>query len=254
MRKKAYAKVNIFLKIVGKRGNYHELLSRFMRVDSLYDELILKEKTSKDEFELVGDFTCEYENNTIVRAYKALKQSGFEEPLKSFFKDKSLHVEKNIPSFAGLGGGSSDGASFLLLCNESMGLGLGKNELVNIGLKVGADVPFFIHEYKSANVKGIGDIVEEFEEDLLDFEILTPPIQCSTAEVFKNFSAKFDLGNINKAWQNCSSKALLENFDGKSLNDLCKSAFDLYPALNDYYKKGYFMSGSGSSMFRIKNG
>lgn len=58
MHYKAYAKVNIFLKIVGTRGNYHELVSRFMIVSSLFDTLSFVPKKSKEAFELVGDFNC----------------------------------------------------------------------------------------------------------------------------------------------------------------------------------------------------
>ena len=68
---RAYAKVNIFLKITGTRGDYHEIVSRFMRVDSLYDELCFVPKDTQ-EFEILGDFECETQQNTIYKAYMAL--------------------------------------------------------------------------------------------------------------------------------------------------------------------------------------
>ncbi|MDT8339817.1 MAG: 4-(cytidine 5'-diphospho)-2-C-methyl-D-erythritol kinase, partial [Sulfurimonas sp.] len=76
---KAYAKVNIFLKIIGKRGNYHEIISRFMRVDSLYDELSFAPKQKSGEFEIVGEFSCDTKQNTIYKAYRALLEALDEE-------------------------------------------------------------------------------------------------------------------------------------------------------------------------------
>ena len=73
---RAFQKVNIFLKIAGKRENYHELVSRFVRVHSLYD-LISFEKKDCTEFTLIGDFGCETKKNTIYKAYEKLKEKGF---------------------------------------------------------------------------------------------------------------------------------------------------------------------------------
>ena len=83
---KAYAKVNIFLKIVGTRGDYHELVSRFIRVENLYDELKFSDKKEDCEFELVGDFGCDLKSNTIFKAYKAPKSVIIE--LKAKYKSR----------------------------------------------------------------------------------------------------------------------------------------------------------------------
>lgn len=250
----APAKVNIFLKVVGKRGFYHELSSRFVRIDSIYDEVSFEKKRGNCDFELEGNFNCQKSDNTITKAYRVLKESGFSKQMDSFFKDYGVHVKKNIPEFSGLGGGSSDSATFMLLCNEVLNLKISKDKLASLGAKVGADVPFFISQYESANVSGIGERVEEFEDDIPKLEIVTPKIQCSTAMVFGAFSKHFEQKNINNSWLKCSSKALLENFDKEMLNDLYLDAIDLYPKLKEYYDKGYYMSGSGSSVFRKKNG
>ncbi len=248
----APAKLNIFLKVVGKRGAYHELFSRFVLFESLQDELSVVDKKSDEEFELSGDFSCEKEKNTITKAYNLLKKQGFENELKEFFANKAIAVKKSIPEFAGLGGGSSDGACFLRLCNELLGLNIAKDKLALISADIGADLPFFVSGYKSANVRGIGEKVEPFEDDLPCIELKTPDVRCSTAEVFKNF--KFTKIKEPKEWENRSSKDLLENFASMELNDLFKSAIELYPALQSYHDAGFFMSGSGSSMFKVKNG
>jgi 4-diphosphocytidyl-2-C-methyl-D-erythritol kinase len=248
---KAYAKVNIFLKIVGTRGDYHELVSRFIRVENLYDELKFSDKKEDCEFELVGDFGCDLKSNTIFKAYKALCNAGYEDILKEFFGSKSLHVEKNIPSFAGLGGGSSDVATFLNMINANANLKLSVEELAKIGSSVGADVPFFVYGFKSANVSGIGEVVEEFEEEPLHVEIVTPKIMCDTAEVYKAFRQNFMIEpELAKKMANMSSLQLLDNYQSTTLNDLFRIALKLYPKLSEYKKEGWFFSGSGSSFFR----
>ncbi|XPV83982.1 MAG: 4-(cytidine 5'-diphospho)-2-C-methyl-D-erythritol kinase [Halarcobacter sp.] len=184
MEKKSYAKVNIFLKIVGKRDNYHELVSRFVRVHSLYDLISFENKECKD-FSLEGEFGCELKKNTIYKAYEKLKVLS--PKVEEFFKEHLVKVEKNIPEFAGLGGGSSNGATFMNMVNIVCNLNLSKDQLATIGSTIGADVPFFIYEYDSANVTGIGEIVEKFDEPILNIEVITPPIKCDTGKIFSTF-------------------------------------------------------------------
>ena len=251
MTKKSYAKVNIFLKIAGKRDNYHELVSRFVKVHSLYD-LVTFEKENCNEFTLIGNFGCETKKNTIYKAYKKLKENS--EKVEEFFKKNSVKVEKNIPEFAGLGGGSSNCATFMIMVNDICELNLSKDELATIGLEIGADVPFFIYEYDSANVTGIGEIVEKFDEDILDIKTITPKIECNTGEIFTTFRNKFykQISDKNKdKFLNLSSKDILAVLDIKEANDLYEPALNVYPELNEYDKKNWYFSGSGSSFFKV---
>jgi 4-diphosphocytidyl-2-C-methyl-D-erythritol kinase len=257
---KAYAKVNIFLKITGIRGSYHEIISRFMRVKSLYDELsFVAKEESTDKFKIIGNFSCTTEQNTIYKAYIALLASLNEtksHSLKSLMSKYAVKVKKNIPAFAGLGGGSSDAATFLKMCNEVLHLGLSQNELAIIGLKVGADVPFFIYGYDSANVSGIGEVVEEFKENILDFEIFTPELEISTPKVYttyrEDFYAPIDGFEADKL-KNTTSLDILENMSADEANDLFKPALQEYRELKNHYRHGYYFSGSGSSFFRVKD-
>ena len=251
MKHKAYAKVNIFLKIVGTRGNYHEIMSRFILVKNLFDELYFVEKKSDEEFELYGDFGCSLFQNTIYKAYEALKKAGFEEQISKLFKEKALHVEKNIPSFAGLGGGSSDAASFLHMVNDEANLNLNDTELAAIGLNVGADVPFFVYNFESANVAGIGEIVEKFDEKALHVEVITPDIKCDTGAIYRAFRKDYKI-DIKMA-QNLSkikSEELLQIYTDLELNDLLKPALKTDENLENYRKENWFFSGSGSSFFK----
>ncbi len=258
---KAFAKVNIFLKITGKRGNYHEIFSRFMKVPDLYDELSFEPKDKgsftkeTSGFVLYGDFDCKTEHNTIYKAYKALLEATQSDALAKLIDTYAIRVEKNIPSFAGLGGGSSDAACFLKMCNNTLDLGLSLNQLASIGSSVGADVPFFIYDYTSANVSGIGDIVERFDEEPLSFETVTPDIQVSTPEVYKTFREIYykELEPQEHAKLSVmDSKKILQQYSIAEANDLFEPALHLYSKLKDSYKKGWFFSGSGSTFFRIK--
>jgi len=251
---KAFAKVNIFLKITGKRGNYHELFSRFMKLPDLYDELSFESKTQPG-FVLLGDFSCETKQNTIYKAYEALLEATHSNALAKLIETYAIRVQKNIPSFAGLGGGSSDAACFLRMCNNTLDLGLSLNELANIGSKIGADVPFFIYDYNSANVSGIGEIVEKFEEEPLVLETLTPNILGSTPKVYQAFRESFykELSPDEHAKLSVQgSKEILESYSISDANDLFDPALHLYPELKDSYNKGWFFSGSGSAFFRLK--
>ncbi len=247
----AYAKVNIFLKITGVRENYHEIVSRFMKVDDLYDELSFELKKS-DDFEIIGNFSCKIEQNTIYKAYKHLLEHTKSKSLKALMQRYAVKVTKNIPAFAGLGGGSSDAATYLKMCNEVLHLGLSLNELATIGLKVGADVPFFIYGYNSANVSGIGEIVEEFKEPLLSFDIYTPNIEISTPKVYKSYRENFYNPILNAEVQRLkqtNSLDILDFLKPKEANDLFAPALKEYEELKKHHKKGYFFSGSGSSFF-----
>ncbi len=253
MRQKAYAKVNIFLKIVGMRGNYHEIKSRFVLVKNLYDELRLIPKEKDDEFELYGEFGCRLEQNTIYKAFVALCEAGYKTKVKKMFEKYALDVEKNIPSFAGLGGGSSDAASFMLMVNKEANLCLDIEKLAKIGLRVGADVPFFIYGFDSANVSGIGEVVEEFKEEALHVEVFTPKIRCNTAEIYRTFRDDYavDIGLADKM-SKCKSQELLKNYKDIELNDLLKPAMKTDKDIQNYRKKDWFFSGSGSSFFRVE--
>ena len=249
----AYAKVNIFLKIVGKRGNYHELLSRFILVKNLYDELEFKDKQTDDEFELHGEFGCPLESNTIYKAYLSTCKAGYEKELKEFFTCKALHVKKNIPSFAGLGGGSSDAATFLHMINKEANLGLSNEQLADIGLEVGADVPFFIYGFKSANVSGIGEVVKEYKEEPLHVKTITPNIQCDTGAVYRAFRENYSVDvELAQMMAKMSSNELLKSYDDVTLNDLFGASLSVYKELEEYRRKDWFFSGSGSSFFKVE--
>lgn len=255
---KSPAKLNIFLKIVGKRDNYHLINSRFVRYEELFDELIFEKKEKqKNGFELSGNFNCEMENNTIFKAYKFLYEYTKNKTIDDFFNDYSLHVKKNIPFGAGLGGGSSNAATFLLALNEILNLRLKKEELYKIGERIGADVNFFLSGYKIANVSGVGEKVHEFEEDETKFELNLINIHADTAKVYKTFREHFfneiDTKLSFDFMKMCTCK-ILSNYDAYAINDLLKPLLICYPDIKNFMNEDEFLSGSGSTFFRVKNG
>ena len=253
MNEKSYAKVNIFLKISDKREKYHELVSRFVRVHSLFDTISFV-KSSRKAFDIIGSFGCNMETNTVYKAYKLLEKY---DGVKEFFENYSVKIEKNIPEFAGLGGGSSNAATFLIMANRYCELNLSKDELCKIAVNIGADVPFFVYEYDSANVTGIGEIVEKFDEEILNIDTITPKIKCNTGEIFKVFREKF-YKQISKEEADkllkMKSVEVLNNLNIKEANDLYEPAISVYPKLEEYTQNNWYFSGSGSSFFKVNNG
>ena len=250
---KAHAKVNIFLKITGHKDGYHTLLSRFMRVEDVYDTITFVPCDCKT-FTIEGCDGVPLESNTIYKAYKALNDHTGDLDILNFFYKHKVVVTKRIPSQAGLGGGSSDAAAFMRLVKEVCNLMISTEELATIGSTIGADLPFFIYNYSSANVSGFGEIVESFEEEPLSLELFTPPLGCDTSVVYKTFKENL-LGDINLCsflgWEQLDSKTLLEMIsDPIILNDLYPSARIAYPQLKVAAPEGWFFSGSGSTFFR----
>lgn len=246
---KSFAKINVFLKVVGTRGNYHEILSRFVLCEQLFDEIY---------FERSNSFTIECDNkeikeNIIQKAIDELKKAGFSNELDEFFSSHKIIINKQIPIGAGLGGGSSNAATFLLMVNDELNLNIKRENLMQIASKIGADVTFFVSGYKAANVSGIGEIIEEFDDEVPNLNIFTPNVFCSTPMVYQEFRSNFlqyiDV-NAAKKMQNLKSKELLEIYKNEELNDLFAPCFKLYPQMNEFRDK--FLSGSGSSVFSVK--
>ena len=246
---KSFAKINVFLKVVGTRGNYHEILSRFVLCEQLFDEIYFKKSNS---FAIECD-NKEIKENIIQKAIDELKKAGFSNELDEFFSSHKIIINKQIPIGAGLGGGSSNAATFLLMVNDELNLNIKRENLMQIASKIGADVAFFVSGYKAANVSGIGEIIKDFDDEVPNLNIFTPNVFCSTPMVYQEFRSNFlqyiDV-NAAKKMQNLKSKELLEIYKNEELNDLFVPCFKLYPQMNEFRDK--FLSGSGSSVFSVK--
>lgn len=197
------AKINLGLRITGRRADgYHDLQSTFLPVgwcDVLEVHVNPEGVRGELNFSISGlEVEGDLDSNLVVKAH-ALLNSDFDLP------EISAMLLKNIPSGAGLGGGSSDGSIMLKAINEQCGLGLDTISLKNYAKKLGSDCPFFISNEPSS-VSGRGEIVETFKvgDNLkeLDILIVHPGIGVSTVEAFgmieiDDQSLEFDYGNLD---------------------------------------------------------
>ena len=247
---KSFAKINVFLKIVGLRGNYHELASRFVLLDNIYDEIKFVKFNGNGSLQIRSNKEIKGKN-IIEKAYEKLCEAGFKNELKEFFSSHFIHLEKNIPMGGGLGGGSSNAAVFLKMINKEANLKISDQNLAKIGEKIGADVPFFLSGFKSANVAGIGENITEFDDEIPNLKLVLKNISCDTAKVYGEFRAnflKFDIKFANSLL-NLKSCDILNEFENYELNDLLRPCLSLYPNLQ--ICEDEFLSGSGSSCFKV---
>ncbi len=246
---KTPAKINLFLKIVGKRfDGFHEIESLFAFLD-LHDELTVK-KSNNFKLEITGEFADlidEKENLfTKILDFFAIK----------FSISKNLHIKiiKNIPVGAGLGGGSSNAAFFMQALNQIFALNLSKIELQKISLNFGSDIAFFFENHASI-VKGRGEIIENFNEFApISALLINPKIAISTHDIFKKFRGEFSSKISTKKLLEKNVFYLLKNFS----NDLEKPAIEKLEAILEIIKnlkkngaKIAKMTGSGATCFGI---
>ena len=239
------AKLNLFLHIVGRRADgYHLLQSVFQLIDWC-DEIHLK-KISQNEVRRANPIPgVAPEQDLVVRAAQLLKDfckidAGVE-----------IGLKKNIPMGAGMGGGSSDAATTLIGLNHLWNLNLPKETLSALGLRLGADVPFFIFG-QNAFVEGIGEKIQEISLETSDFLVIFPNQGIPTGSIFQDPELTRDHAQITidgflaSPWSNLS-------------NDCQAVAMRICPEVKqalDWITQAIpgstpRMSGSGSSVFAV---
>lgn len=173
----APAKLNLFLHIVGRTPNgYHALQSIFQLID-FHDELEFSELTTSAIEFTCSDTALETQDNLVIKAASALQQST------QTNKGARIHLTKTLPMGGGIGGGSSDAATTLLALNQLWQCNLGLDELAEIGLTLGADIPVFIRG-RSAWAEGVGDQLTPLYLPEQWFVVIHPDIHISTAQLF----------------------------------------------------------------------
>jgi 4-diphosphocytidyl-2-C-methyl-D-erythritol kinase len=174
----APAKLNLFLHVVGRRADgYHDLQTLYQLID-LRDTIGLEPRVDGGIERVEGLANVAPEQDLAVRAARLLKEAtGC--PLGA-----GIAVRKRIPAGGGLGGGSSDAATVLLVLNRLWGLGLGVDDLATLGVRLGSDVPVFLHG-SSAWAEGRGELLEPVELPERWYLVIQPPVAISTAEIFQ---------------------------------------------------------------------
>ena len=178
LRGAAPAKLNLFLHVVGRRADGYHLLQSVFRLLDWGDEVILRARDDgriRRTSELVGVPEAE---DLVVRAGRALQQASKMPARRGPVGDQAT------PDGGGLGGGSSDAATTLLGLNRLWGLGYNRRELVEIGLSLGADVPFFLFG-QDAFVEGVGELMQPVSLAPAWYVIVFPNVSIPTAEIFR---------------------------------------------------------------------
>ena len=254
----APAKLNLFLHITGRRADgYHLLQSVFMLID--WCDTLHVEKRDDGAITREDLTTALPADDLIVRAARAL-QSAAQTPLGAH-----IGVAKQVPAQAGMGGGSSDAATCLLALNRLWGLNLPLSRLEQIGLGLGADVPFFLRG-RNAWVEGIGEIITPVTLPPGRFAVVKPPEGIDTRQIFtapdlqratptaiiSGFAAHSE---SHQGQDEKIGKPGLLGFVGFGRNDLQPVAQRLCPAVTEAIewlgRQGLEarMTGSGSSVF-----
>ena len=251
---RSFAKINISLNITKKRDDgFHELDSVMLPI-SLHDSLVIsKLNTAQDNFVTVDDFSIgTFSYNLATFSIEKL-QSIYH------FNDKfRILIHKVIPIQAGLGGGSSNAACTLKAVNTMLKLGASDEELIEIGKKLGCDIPFFI-KCKPARVQGVGEILTPVSiKNNYHVLLVKPEAGCSTREIY-GISDTMDLkvcniDNVVKALEEGDDNLLAENIS----NALQEPAIKAVPAiqsiideLKDNGLKIVQVTGSGSAVFAL---
>lgn len=249
MKRIAPAKINLNLAITGRRNDGYHLLDSTMIFTLWGDEITLK---SSDQFRLTADgpysniftgnllATDEGSPNLIVRAVYLMAKKAGKNP------DIHIHVTKNIPAGAGLGGGSSDAATVMHMLNEYWDMGLSIDEMSSMGLTLGAELPVCLFA-KSARVTGIGDSIKPVTIKNMHLLIVWPDNALLTKDVFEAYRGmELPFNEATEDWQ-----------DGN--NDLTGAAIELCPEIGEILSKLSEsdqctiarMSGSGSACFGV---
>ncbi len=248
------AKINLGLNVVERRPDgYHNLETVFYPV-SVKDrlEVSLNHKVTADvdcDLQVTNvKMDCDNQQNLVVKAYQLLKRDFPQ------MRPVVVSLEKNIPTQAGMGGGSSDCAFMLQMLNEMFQLGLNEAQLVGYASRLGADCAFFIKQ-RPCYAEGIGERLQAIDLNLKGkyLAVVRPDIPVSTKEAFS-------LITPNRPQQNCRDIVMqpVETWRDKLTNDFEKSVFALHPTIgkvkNRLYEMGAVyaaMSGSGSALFGI---
>jgi 4-diphosphocytidyl-2-C-methyl-D-erythritol kinase len=248
----APAKINLFLHITGQRADGYHLLQTVFRLLDFYDTIQLK-PTLDSAIKRVNDISgVPAEQDLCVRAAKLLQQYS------QCTMGVEIMVEKRIPMGGGLGGGSSDAATVLMALNSLWQLDLSRAELLSLGLKLGADVPFFIYG-TNAWAEGVGEQLQTISLKEAYYLVLTPNVHVSTAQIFANKQLTKNaipktMSDFSRASNSVVPNSANDNSNTEFTNHLEKVVCNDYPAVSaclTWLKQfgDARMSGSGASVF-----
>lgn len=250
---KAYAKINLMLDILSALENgYHDLFM-IMQSVGLYDIVTVETTNGNDISVTCTDINVPCNETNI--AYKAAKSFFEYTDIKS--RGIKINIEKNIPSNAGLGGGSADGAAVIVALDKILGTKLSEKDIISIGSKVGSDVPFcalggtIMAQYTGTVLSHLPDLSEKY------IIVVKPQDDVSTSEAY----AAFDKAERIRHLDTKGMLIAVMNDDWKKVSEKVDNVFEQFIEVTDRaFIKGVMrkhgclcacMSGSGPSIFGV---
>lgn len=251
---KAPCKINLSLDITSKRDDGYHLIESLFHTVNLYDVINI-EKSNEYNITTSGQFALndEAEENIVTKIFNHFKNN------MGLNNNYSIHIEKNIPTGAGLGGGSSDAAGIIKFFLSELNMEI-NNSLIESFSKFGADIPFFIRG-GCAWVSGIGEKIKNYDFTLpYSIILLYPNIHVSTKLAYSKFSKDdfyksdiFALKNMldNKDYNFENIVSNTYNIFEKNVFNIEKKIEDIKIEMENIIKRKVSMSGSGSSLFAL---
>jgi 4-diphosphocytidyl-2-C-methyl-D-erythritol kinase len=233
----APAKLNLFLHVTGRRENgYHEIHTLFQLIN-LYDELEIESRGDGLICRVGNHAEIPEDRDLVIRAARLLQATA------AVNRGANIRLHKNIPIGAGLGGGSSDAATTLLVLNRIWDCKFSNQQLASLGMSLGADIPLFVHGH-TAFACGIGEQLTPMNLGEKHYVLIQMPLHISTEKAFSHPDLQRNCAKINE-------QAALQ---GKGLNVFEAVVRQMYPdmahALDDLRQYGDArMTGTGSSIF-----
>lgn len=257
---KSFAKINLFLEIIGKNANNYHIIDSLMAFIDIYDVIEVEkldnnsQKTlpkSKIDLEIIGKQNLKFlgnkEDNILIKTTDLMAKKF------NFIPNIKIKLEKNIPIAAGLGGGSANAATLVEILIKLYNLKISQQKLLEIALEIGSDVPFCLHK-KIAQIGGIGDKITDIKIDKpkLYLLIINPKILVNTGKIFQNYQF------IKKNTQNQHKNDLIDIIKTRK-NHLQAVAEEFCPQISKILENlrlqrniiSAKLSGSGATCFGI---
>ena len=234
---KSFAKLNLSLIIfnLNKESQLHPISSIFQQI-SLHDTLTITVESSKTPQLILSNSGIKIPNNN-----KNIIETIFETFVKELSNSYTIHINKNIPLGSGMGGASSNAATFLKAINTIEKKYWDYQTLIQLGKSFGSDIPFFLHG-GTQEISGYGDIMKpQIQEKKRFFVIIYPEIKCSTKEIYQHFDTLItkDAKKIKASNNNLLPVVL----------DFNKNMNTIYNALSNKTSYKIQLTGSGSTFF-----
>lgn len=252
MKRKSYAKINLTLDVIEKREDGYHNIDGIMQMIDLYDEVEVK---ISDKFEITSN-SKEIpldEKNLVYKVYYVMKEKY------KFNENFSIHIDKNIPVSAGIGGGSSNSAVVIEMINELLGLKMSLEDRKQIGRKVGADIPYLLVG-KTARTRGIGDELEILETlPTTDILIVNNGVEISTPYVYSKIVPSGNSERVDKLISTYKNRKYDEFFSNlynvmeEVSISYCSEIKNIKDKMYEFNCVKSLMSGSGPTVFGIFN-